>query len=150
MTEESVLVGPLYSAAEIGAMGLLGLPRTKTAIIARAKAEGWPFEERKDLGGTKRMYKVPAKYVKSKREGSRSTTPPQSQAVAGTIVRGSSKVDLDKLELAMTALSNWEKKRAVEIDTERRSAVLALLYDYLVLHANEGEEAMDRVLRALG
>lgn len=94
------------------------------------------------------MYKVPAKYFR----GSSRSAPigmSASVQVAGTIVRGTNKIDPDKLQLAIKALSDWEGKRAIEMDAERRSAVIALLYDYLVLHEDEGADAMDRVLRAL-
>lgn len=72
--------------------------------------------------------------------------------VAGTIVSGSNQVDLVKLELAMRALSEWELERNLVVNAERRPAVVALLYDYLVKAQAEGKgtEALDIVLRAIG
>lgn len=144
---ESVLVEPLYSAVEIAQMELPGLPHSKPGVLARANAEGWRFENRTGVGGTKKMFELPAKYLKLVARGGRKEPAP---ALVGTVVSGSNKVDLQKLELAITALTNWERKRGVAFDTERRSAVIALLYDYLVLHEDDGLEAMDRVLRAVG
>lgn len=75
-----------------------------------------------------------------------------SSKVAGTIVSGSNQVDLAKLELAMRALSEWEVERGLTVSADRRPAVVALLYDYLVKAEAEGKglEAIDIVLRAIG
>jgi len=139
----------LYSASEIGKMNLPGLPKSKGRVIDRAKAEGWQFEERKDVGGVRRMYEIPEKYL----AGTSYSEPVVLQAVtqvAGTVAGGSNRVDTGKLELAITALAGWEQKRNIQITPERRSAVIALLYEYLETHSEEGPEAMERVLRALG
>lgn len=137
----------LFSALEIGQMGLPGLPKTKARVIDRARIEGWSYEEVKDIGGTKRLYEIPEKYLSgTSRQPAIATSVP---ALAGTIVRGQ-KVDTERLELAITALSNWEAKRNIQIDAGRRSAIIALLYDYLMTHEEDGDEAMDLVLRAIG
>jgi hypothetical protein len=53
----------LYSASEIAAMHLPDLPATKARVIDRATGEGWPYEEKKGLGGTRRMYEIPTRYL---------------------------------------------------------------------------------------
>lgn len=48
-----------YSAAELVALGLPGIPTTKTAVLAKATREGWQHREVKGLGGTRREYQPP-------------------------------------------------------------------------------------------
>lgn len=135
-----------YSAAEIAAMKLPGLPATKARVIQRATAEGWPYEEMKGVGGTRRMYSVPEKYL-----AGTSLAAPIAAKVIGAIAAGSSKVDPVKLETAIRALNEWEIERNVKVNSDRRPAVIAILYDYLQNAEEEGgEEAMAVVLRALG
>ena len=128
-------------------MHLPGLPTTKARVIARAASEGWPFEEQKGIGGTRRMYELPAKYWPT--QGT-SVAAPMVAKVIGTIAAGSAKVDTVKLELAIRALSEWESERGVHVSDERRPAVIAVLYEYLQNHEEDGEQAMSVVLRALG
>src|SRR5574343_130252 len=49
-----------YTAAELAAMQLPGLPTSKSAMLARAEREGWPYEERSARGGTTKHFAVPA------------------------------------------------------------------------------------------
>ena len=70
--------------------------------------------------------------------------------IAGTIARGTGQVDVHKLELAIKAVDEWEKTRDAKIDAERRPAVIAVLYEFLVKSEGAGDAAIDVVLRALG
>ncbi|MCW3478805.1 DNA-binding protein [Neisseriaceae bacterium JH1-16] len=49
-----------YSAAELAAMKLPGLPTTKVAFRDKADREQWAFVEKKGIGGTRREYALPA------------------------------------------------------------------------------------------
>lgn len=49
----------LLSASDIALLDLPGIPRSKAAILAMAKREGWYCEERKGLGGTKLVFELP-------------------------------------------------------------------------------------------
>lgn len=142
----------LYSAAEIASMRLPGLPTTKARIIQRATAEGWTYEEAKGVGGTRRLYDLPARYLDGpveKDDQATSAEPGELPPVAGTIAAGSAKVDTEQLELAIRALSEWEEERGVKVAPERRPAVIAVLYDYL--HNADGDtSALSVVFRALG
>lgn len=144
-------------------MGLPGVPKTKPAIVAMAKREGWRAEQRTGLGGTRVVYEVPDRYLKgeglsyeqphSQDEVSAHDVHPtsgQQPAVAGTVVAGTGKVDIRKLELAMKALNEWEQSRGLTVAQERRPAVVAVLYDYLVKSEGESSDEIAVVLRALG
>jgi hypothetical protein len=136
------------TAAEIAALKLDGLPTSKVGVRALADREGWPYEEVKGVGGTRRVYSVPDKYLAV--EGTSLATPIAAKVI-GAIAAGPSKVDPVKLETAIRALNKWEVERQVKVAEDRRPAVIAILYDYLQnADVDGGEEAMAVVLRALG
>lgn len=139
----------LLSASEIASLKLPGLPTSKVAIISKAQREGWYFEEATGIGGTRRVYELPAKYLPqdSSATAGSSLEPPHVAKVAGVIAAGSSKVDQNKLALAIRALDEWERERGVKVSEERRPAVISVLYGYL--ERGEAEE-LEVVLKALG
>lgn len=122
-------------------MRLLGMPTTKANVMIRAAKESWDYIESPGPGGVRRLYKLPAKYGES--------VPPHAEPVAGTIAGGTAEVDLRKLELAIKALEEVEERQGVRIAAERRPAVIAVLYQFLVKSESQGTEALDVVLRAL-
>ena len=144
------------SASQIAALGLPGLPATKVGIRAFADREGWPYEEKKGVGGTRRVYDVPVKYFPGAvvpdedvvpSDGRGSDTSFAIPKVIGTIAAGKARVDVKKLALAMRTLDEWERERGLTINAERRPAVISLLYDFL--ERNEGKD-METLLQALG
>lgn len=56
----SVMLKVHYSASELEAMRLPGFPTSRVAIRTRAERESWPYVETKGIGGTKRLYDLPA------------------------------------------------------------------------------------------
>lgn len=98
------------------------------------------------------MYEMPERYltaVTSSSEGGSPTSPALARVV-GAVAGGTSKVDTKKLELAIRALDEWEQERNSRVSAERRPAVIALLYDHLQRAEEDGEDALELVLRALG
>ena len=126
-----------YSAAEIAAMHLPGLPTTKARIIERAASEGWKFEETTGRGGMRRQYEVPQKYLMP--DGDRMGQG-ASSGVVGTIA-GGHKADPHQLSLAVRALEEFLETEKLTIDPDRKGALIALLYDYLQRGAGEAELA---------
>lgn len=53
----------MYSCREISEMNLPGMPKSKPAILAKARRECWPSEKRTWIGGTFEVYKIPAHYL---------------------------------------------------------------------------------------
>lgn len=126
----------LLSASEVAALNLAGLPRTKVAIAARAEREGWYSETKTGLGGTRRVYEVPARYLTA--AGDESASQPTeadavqaSPVVAGTIQPGPAGVDLALVKFADEVLEQWLQNNGLILKPERRAAVLAVLIDYL-------------------
>lgn len=135
----------LFSAAEIAGMKLTGLPTSKGKVIERAASEGWYFEERKGIGGTRRVYEIPARYL-PQTEGEEVASGTVDKVI-GTIVAGTSQVDLDTLQLVETVLDEVLQARGLRIKPERRGAVVAFLYDYAVKGGTK--EGMLKALQAL-
>lgn len=134
------------TAAEIAALKIDGLPASKAGVRTLAEREGWPYEEKKGVGGTRRLYSLPERYL----AGTSYVAPPIAK-VAGFVAAGRLSLDGTKLATALRALEEWEKSRGVTIATERKAAVITILYDYLeAAEEGEGEEAMAKVLKALG
>jgi len=149
----------MYTAAEIAEMGLPGLPGTKRAILTRAEKEGWPYEVRLGLGGERKVFVVPSRYlpdVEATTEASQTPAErmlaPNKGAVVGAVVAGSAQGDMDRIQLVVRAVSEWERERGVKISDDRRPAVIAVLYDYVkkAEESGEAELGIERFLKALG
>jgi hypothetical protein len=130
----------LYSAAEVAAMRLPGLPTSKAAVIARAKAEGWAYEEQTGVGGKRRAYELPAKYL-SKEQNHAAT-------VVGTIAAGSAQIDPERMRVVVQALEDWCKARRADLPADRKAALISVLYDYVTKGA--GVDEVTRLLQAMG
>ena len=63
LNKGSVLSKKLYSAAEIAKMAIPGLPATRANIGLKAEREGWYSEERIGIGGARKVYEVPPRYL---------------------------------------------------------------------------------------
>lgn len=145
----------LLSASEIAKLKIPGLPTTRAAVNVMAKREGWEYEETTGIGGVRKLYKIPARYLPRQDGGDAPVTPQTAltalNQVAGTVVAGTSRVDPVKLELAIRALTEWEAERGVKVPEDRRPAVIALLYDYVQNSLGENtDSALALVLRAIG
>ena len=55
----------MYSVAEIIELNLPLLPKSKPAITTKARNEGWVSSETVGLGGVKKLYEIPARYLVS-------------------------------------------------------------------------------------
>jgi hypothetical protein len=119
----------LHSASDIAQMGLPGLPTSRDNIRARAEKENWYYEEIVGQGGVRRMYRIPAKY---KGKDDPDSAQRKEAPVVGTIVAGSSQVDLEALKLVEVTLERFLVEKGLRIQPEKRAAVVALLYDYIV------------------
>ena len=53
----------MYSVAEIIELNLPALPKSKPAITTKARKEEWKYTEETGLGGVRRLYEIPARYL---------------------------------------------------------------------------------------
>lgn len=121
-------------------MRLPGLPTTKSNVISRAEKEGWRYEEQKGIGGTRRAYELPARYL-SKDGSERHPEADDANKIVGTIVAGSAKVDTELLQLVVRTLKEWTRQRHIELPADKEAALIAVLYDYVSKGATEEELA---------
>lgn len=138
----------LYSALEIAAMNLPGLPTTKGKILARAEKEKWHFETKIGLGGVRKMFKIPACYqpgYKPYPEVSMQAEPIKrdvATSIAGAIMNGAI-VDSKMLALALRALDEHLQENGLEIkEPEVKAEIVAILYKQLQKDAS-GEDIQE-------
>jgi hypothetical protein len=163
----------LYPASEIAEMRLPGLPTSKARVIDRANAEGWYFEEQKGRGGTRRVYEIPEQYkVIDPRAGTAQFLTvalghlaanggtKAAQRLAGydvtaqpgddqiQAIAGGGLADPKLLTLAIQAFEEWAAERKLEVPTDRKAAIISVLYDYLAKGADQS--AVERFLQVVG
>jgi hypothetical protein len=127
-------------------MQLPGLPKTKARIIDRAANEGWSFEEIKGVGGTRKVYDVPKKYLASSVvSGEMPIDNPNTGRVIGTIAGG--KVDPKLLETVIRVMDEWAIEQDISWVPERKASIAVLLYDYIDKGASD--EDVTRLLQAV-
>lgn len=128
-----------HTAAEIANMRIPDLPTTRAQVSERAKREGWAYEERNGIGGTRRAYEIPEKYLPSSTEGKKSAPNSTSRGkVVGTIASGV-RANPERLALAVRALEEWAAENRITIDPERKGAIIAVLYNHLIGGADRTE-----------
>ncbi|WP_215782050.1 hypothetical protein [Paludibacterium sp. B53371] len=139
----------LLSAAEIAALKLPGLPSSKGKVIERAASEGWYFEERKGIGGTRRVYAVPERYLPVQ-ESCNDQADHLQQAIASISQAkptGPTQIDLETLRMVETLLDQTLQAKGLSLKPEKRGAVVAFLYDYAV--RGGGKEGIEMAVAAL-
>ncbi|WP_413672296.1 DNA-binding protein [Massilia cellulosiltytica] len=132
----------LLSASEIAALNLPGMPKSKVAIAAMAKREGWRTEERTGLGGVRRVYELPERF----------RSPVTRAEVLGRMpivaIAGGTKADAELLAMAVQAVEEWCQETGRTLSPGRKGSVIAVLYDYLI--KGGGEEDVKTLLQAVG
>lgn len=144
----------LYAASELAKMDLPGLPKSKAAIIARAESEGWYYEERKGIGGTRRVYEVPAAYYDAKGAQPSATTarrPIVFNEIAGQKIRrhlaNTDMGDPHIVEAISLGVRNWIKNNGLQENPEKEAALVALLFSYFRDEGGVTQEKLEEMLR---
>ncbi|MFZ6644456.1 hypothetical protein ACO0LO_01965 [Undibacterium sp. TJN25] len=126
----------------------LGLPKDLVSAVARGNDDYRPIQRT-----LKKLADATGKSVTwwlTGDDGADTKKEQTSATVVGTVAAGSARVDVHKLELAVKALTDWEVARGKPVSDERRPAVIAVLYDYIVSHPGKEQEGLATVLRAIG
>ncbi len=102
----------MYTAAEIAALNLPLLPKTKPSILARAEKEGWLMREVAGNGGIRKVFEVPEHYFSNDGGSATLTLYAAKQAAAqafkmAQIVGG---VDVEKFVEMFTTLCKTEQE----------------------------------------
>ena len=132
----------LLSASEIAALNLPGMPKSKVAIAAMAKREGWHTEERTGLGGVRRVYALPERF----------SAPVTGAEILSRMpiaaIAGGAKADAELLAVAVQAVEEWCQETGRTLPPGRKGSLIAVLYDYLV--KGGGETDVKTLLQAVG
>lgn len=146
-----------FSAAELAALKLPGLPGTKARIIERAASEGWGFTEAKGVGGTRRIYTVPEHYLLGRPQLDHVVPGDSPIIVVGSeensrrtqdVIAAGSRADPELLALAVQAVEEWCQETGKTLTPGRKGAVISVLYDYLI--RGGGEVEVRSLLQAVG
>lgn len=130
----------LFSAAEIADLDLPGVPKTRAGVRSFAERENWYYEERSGVGGMRRVYRVPASYLRGAEAKIESVGVPPKAPVIAAVAAGT-KADRQKLAIAVQALEEWASEQGISIDPERKGAIISVLYDYIVKGATDDDVA---------
>lgn len=132
----------LYTAAEIAQMRLSGLPTTKSSILARASKEGWYYEEQYGIGGVRKVFEIPDRYLLSDRRikpGVMSARQDLEKYLIGDAeVQDERSVNLDESKLAMAAriVEEWIEAEKLILTHKRKGRLIALLYKIVSRNAD--------------
>lgn len=132
----------LYTAAEIAQMRLSGLPTTKSSILARAAKEGWYYEEQYGIGGVRKVFEIPGRYLLSDRRikpGVMSARQDLEKYLVGDAdAQGEQIVNLDEAKLAMAAriVEEWIEAEKLVLTHKRKGKLIALLYKIVSRNAD--------------
>ncbi|WP_295756119.1 DNA-binding protein [Undibacterium sp.] len=135
-----------YAASEIAAMRLPGLPTKSTNIHERAKKEGWAYETAIGLGGARKMYEIPERYLAQPSQPSS-----QHYAEATQIANAHSDknyIDHARLAEAMCFVDEWIAANKTNIQPMRKAEIVMFLYEYLEKHSDK--EEVNKLLKLVG
>lgn len=125
----------LYTAAEIARRRLPGLPTTKSSILARAAKEGWPYEEQYGIGGVRKVFQLPERYLtldeRAKQGVLSARQNLEKYLVSSSTVEEDGEIPhLDETSLVIAAriLEEWLHAEKRILSHEKKGALIALLY----------------------
>lgn len=146
----------LYTAAEIGAMKIPGLPTSKQGILARAEKEEWYFEKKLGLGGVRKVFKIPEFYLPgfappgadnpTMRERQEAVIEKGAERIANIAVSTmGEQVDPERLALAITYVDTYLLDHKINLGTNRRSEIIVVVYNFL--KGNTGQMEVNNLIR---
>jgi hypothetical protein len=147
-------VKKLYSASEIAAMNLPGLPKSKPALLARAEKEEWFYETKLGLGGVRKMFSIPAAYLpgyqplppeKPTKDPKTKATEVAERIAAKATDSDGDKIDPERLAYAISFLEEYLTERNIQIAPDRKSKVVISLYN--LMKTNENAEDIRNLLK---
>ncbi|WP_035059594.1 DNA-binding protein [Andreprevotia chitinilytica] len=144
----------LLSASEIAALGIPGIPTTRDGVRIRAEREGWPSDVRVGLGGKRKVYEVPERYMARKAHYHAAEAGQQrpqdtgrnesAETQAAGRIAASTEVDADLFRLAVVVA---DEHFAVHphLDQKMKGDIAWLLYQLAVAKGWKGKVGPDKV-----
>lgn len=129
----------LFTAAEIARMCLPGLPTTKSSILSRAAKEGWRYEEQYGIGGVRKAFEIPDRYLVSAhgdvmervvRQNPERYRVKRIGAGKGSASPGT--VSTSKLAAAAHVLEKWDTGEHIGLSPDGKGKMIAIFYKMLV------------------
>lgn len=140
----------LYSAAEILKMGISGLPTSRSSLLSRAQSEGWYSEERTGIGGTHKVYEIPARYLGSEAAGaSGDATQPSKTPQIASIAFAKTKEKRERMLLIMEALETFLAENNLKMAPERKVFLVDVLDRYFELEGVFSKEKLVETIKKL-
>lgn len=139
-----------FSAAEIVAMNLPGLPTTIANIHARAKKEEWFYETKVGLGGVRKMYFIPPAYLpgykpyaneKPKPSLESEATRKAANIAAKAVGVLDEKIDSERLTKAICIVEAYLQENKLAVTAQRKGEVVVVLYKYMKSTEDEADLA---------
>jgi hypothetical protein len=121
----------MYAASEIAVMHLPGLPTTIPSIHARAQKEGWSYETKIGLGGMRKMYEIPDRYLTKTGEPTAHKPNMPDRIAAKAVEKFGSNIDPVRLSQAIRFLDEFLIEQNRQLSPERKSEVIIVLYKHL-------------------
>jgi len=137
-----------YSAAEIAAMKLPGLPTTKAKVLARAEREEWLFETKIGLGGVRKMFVIPPAYMPGYQPLPQLPETPRSgtaDAIVKSAMEDGVQLNKDRLEHVISFLDNYLEENKIRVDAKKKAELIVAMYN--LMKTTENEEDIKKILR---
>ena len=125
----------LFTAAEIARMRLPGLPTTKSSILSRVAREGWRYEEQYGIGGIRRVFEIPDRYLVAAHG---SVVGRMAGQETGRYLirhdeaeRDAAALDAGMLAEAAQVLEKWDLDERVGLPADEKGRLIAMCYKML-------------------
>lgn len=131
----------LYTAAEIAQRRLSGLPTTKSSILARAAKEGWRYEEQYGIGGIRKVFEVPDRYLLSDKRIKQGVISARQDLekyfVDDSVGQDELSAQVNEIKLALAAriMEEWLEAEKLVLSHEKKGSFIALLYKIVARNA---------------
>lgn len=159
LSPSTVLPKTLLSAAEIVELRLPGLPTTKANVLARAEKERWRFEEATGLGGVRKVFEVPERYLAGIERPSAASSRASSKRDGELLQKAADYVkqarehggmtDAELIQEIVVGVERWLARNKLHPDVEKKAALISLLFRYFQSDGALDEAKMDKLLKAV-
>lgn len=143
----------MYSASEIAAMGLPGMPTSRDNVRIRAEKEHWPAEEQKGVGGTRKVYEIPAHYLDSQTqvvsEDGAAAPAKAAKGSGNVVVLDSARKQQERMLEIGRAVDQWLLESNLVMDLDKKYTLIDLLYKYFEREKLIDNDKLTDILRKM-
>ncbi|ENG0237721.1 DNA-binding protein [Burkholderia multivorans] len=140
----------LYSASEIAAMRLPGLPTSRDNIRIRAEREGWYSEESLGQGGIRRVYAIPEKYLRTDLSAQARAKVDERLDAVRDQQKTEGITDADLLSSIIEGVERFAQRNGLDLSPDRKAAFITLFYRYFREEGAVDQEKLGELMRRVG